>query len=67
MWPDYEHVRCDCGGIIAVGRNVFDRDECSCDRCGKIFNIYELKYDRLKINKMTGCIFPVLNREDNHD
>lgn len=60
--PDYEHVKCGCGGIIAM----YDRyhDACVCDVCGKGYKLWEIPYDYLKINDKTGWIFPVIMRRD---
>lgn len=57
--PDYEHVRCKCGGIIGAhdGVNV------TCIMCNKAFNLYELNYDILLANHKTGWFFPVKYKE----
>lgn len=57
--PDYEHVKCECGGIIGA----YDRENFTCEKCGKEFKLYQLDYDYLKINDKTGWIFPVSNKE----
>lgn len=70
--PDYELLKCDqCDGTIGS----FDRltcynlgvdytpDKFICNRCGKEFKIYRLKYDRLVSNDKTGWLFPALNKE----
>lgn len=59
--PDYKHVRCDiCGGVIGM----YDRTRYTCDKCGKEFKLYEIEYDRLMVNSLTGWIFPVINLEN---
>ena len=57
---DYRHVFCDCGGI------VYGHDDgyFMCARCGKLWPVHNLKYDRLLINDKTGWIFPVLDRKE---
>lgn len=58
--PDYEHLRCECGGIIGA----YNRDNYfTCEKCDKVFKVYQLDYDYLKINDKTGWIFPVVNKE----
>lgn len=52
---DYDHVRCECGGIIGT----YDRKTFTCEQCGKTYDLYRLDYDICKINPMTGWIFPV--------
>ena len=54
---DYEHLQCNCGGTIGM----FDRNNFTCNQCGKRFALYRLQYDRLMINNQTGWIFPVKN------
>lgn len=53
--PTYEHVKCECGGIIGA----YDRENFSCHECHKRFEPYQLKYEGLLINDKTGWIFPV--------
>lgn len=51
-----KNVFCECGGIIGS----FDRGQSyRCNRCEKEYKLYELKYDFLGTNKMTGWIFPM--------
>lgn len=56
--PNYEFLRCDCGGTIGAhdGINV------TCIKCGKEFKLYELNYDMLLSNHKTGWFFPVIIR-----
>ena len=59
--PDYKHVRRDiCGGVIGI----YDRTCYTCDKYGKEFKLYEIEYDRLMMNSLTGWIFPVINLEN---
>lgn len=58
--PDYEHIRCDCGGVIGT----WNREDFTCDKCDKRFSLYKIRYDRLLINDKTRWIFPVLDKED---
>lgn len=60
--PDYEYVKCGCGGIIAMYNRSLE--VCICEKCGKEFKLYKLPYDYLKINDKTGWIFPVTMRRD---
>ena len=53
--PGYEHVKCECGGTIGA----YDRENFSCDKCGRRFEPYILNYESLLINDVTGWIFPV--------
>ena len=57
---DYEHVRCNCGGVIAT----WDRKTFTCDICAKEFELYRLTYDRVYMNDRTGWMFPVRLKED---
>lgn len=57
--PDYDYVRCNCGGIIGA----WDREHYTCERCARPFDLYALHYDRLMINDKTGWIFPVVDRK----
>ena len=52
---DYNHMYCDCGGIIGM----YDREIFTCSSCGKQFKLYQLDYSELKINDKTGWIFPI--------
>lgn len=60
LLPDYEHIYCNCGGIIGA----WDREHFVCERCSRPFDLYSLAYDYLKINDKTGWIFPVRYRKD---
>lgn len=63
---NYSHVFCECGGIIGDETNkitgIF-----TCNRCGKKYDIFNLNYDEIKINQMTGWMYPVIfkNRDKN--
>lgn len=72
MIPNYETLKCDnCGGTIGI----YDRLTCHnlgveysvdipvCDRCGKKFKLYQLRYHYLYVNDKTGWIFPVIYKE----
>lgn len=62
--PDYEHLKCGCGGVIGMTKDTRNNTPFTCGTCGKIFNLYELNYDRLLINDKTGWLFPVRNRKE---
>ena len=58
--PSYKHIYCDkCGGVIGM----FNKLAFTCDKCGKEFALNKIDYNHLEINKMTGWIFPVINKE----
>lgn len=57
--PDYEHLKCDCGGIIGV----YGDYHCRCEQCHKVVRLVELTYDRILINDKTGWMFPVKWRD----
>lgn len=60
--PDYEHIRCDeCNGTIGFYDRKFIP---TCERCGKVFKLYQLTYNRLMINDKTGWIFPVKDKKE---
>lgn len=55
----YKHINCDeCGGVIGI----FDRNNLTCEKCGKQFELHRMNYDRLLINDKTGWIFPMLDK-----
>lgn len=57
--PRYEHLKCDCGGIIGA----HDRDDYfTCEKCDKVFKAYQLDYDCLAVNAETGWMFPMNRR-----
>lgn len=58
--PWCKHVRCECGGIIGA----YNRENFTCERCGKGYEPYQLEYDHILINDKTGWIFPVIMRRD---
>ena len=60
--PEYEHLRCDCGGIIQIG-GYHSSYNPICNDCGKLFTLHKLNYDRLLINDKTGWIFPVVDKK----
>ena len=58
--PNYDFIRCKCGGFIrSTHKQIFE-----CDRCGDEVSLYQLEYDRLLINNKTGWIFPVKDRKE---
>ena len=57
---DYEHVYCNCGGVIAA----WDGEHFVCERCSRPFGLQSLAYDGLKINSNTGWVFPVRDRKE---
>ena len=57
--PDYEHIRCKCGGVIGM----YNRNTFNCESCNKEFQMHELDFDRCSVNIKTGWIFPVKNVE----
>lgn len=59
-YPKYEHVRCECGGIIGA----YDRENFTCEQCGERYSVYQLNYDYIFINGKTGWMFPVIMRRD---
>lgn len=60
-WKTYSHVVCDkCGGIIGS----FDRSPFICEKCGKEFDIYNIKHDSFMLNNKTGWIFPMVKKGD---
>lgn len=58
--PDYDHIKCACGGIIAI----YNREDFTCNKCGRLFDLSQVHYDRWIINNKTGWIFPVVNRKE---
>lgn len=62
IYDEYTHMKCKCGGIIGMR----DRENFSCDRCGKICCIGHPgnAWDELITNEKTGWIFPMLKRKD---
>lgn len=52
IYDKYEHLRCECGGIIGM----YDRENFTCEKCGKEKEA-KGKYDRL-----IGGIFPMTKR-----
>jgi hypothetical protein len=57
--PDYEYIKCRCGGIIGS----YDRgDRYICEKCRKDYAIFKLDYDRKIMNDKTGWIFPVKDK-----
>lgn len=58
--PDYEHMKCGCGGTIGC----YDRDHFTCSDCNKEYDIFALEYDRVVVNSKTGWSFPVKYKEE---
>lgn len=56
-----EHCRCKCGGIIAQYNSMKGFE---CEKCGREYFLINLKYDWIAINKQTGWMFPMLEKED---
>lgn len=59
----YEHIKCECGGIIGM----YNRKNFSCEQCGKRFESYKIQYDVIHANNKTGWIFPMKIKENSHD
>lgn len=58
--PKYEHLKCDCGGIIGA----YNRDDYfTCEKCGKVFKGWQLDHDYLAVNAETGWMFPMNRRK----
>ena len=57
--PNYDHVRCKCGGIIGS----WDRNAFTCDKCHSEYSLYKLDYDVCWANPKTGWIFPIKVKE----
>lgn len=58
---EYEHIKCNCGGIIGLYNskiNVY-----TCDKCGRGYVLSDLDYACCMINDKTGWIFPMKERE----
>lgn len=51
----YEHVKCECGGIIGM----YNRRSFTCAVCHKEYKLQNLDYDACSINDMTGWTFPI--------
>lgn len=51
-----KNVFCECGGIIY---SLNGGQSYRCEKCEKEYKFYDLKYDFLTMNKMTGWIFPM--------
>ena len=52
----YEHIKCECGGIIGM----YDNKNFTCERCKKEYLLYELEYDVCLSNDKTGWVFPMI-------
>lgn len=59
-----KYLFCECGGIIV---NYNSRDYCNCEQCQKRYAFHELEYDTIRLNKKTGCIFPMVICETSID
>lgn len=56
---DYKHVLCECGGVIGMWDK---RIGFVCDKCGKEYALWNLKFDRLFLNEKTGWQFPMVQK-----
>ena len=61
MEMNYEHCRCECGGIIGQYSKA---KGFTCERCNKEYQLSELNFDWVASNEKTGWLFPMLNKED---
>lgn len=57
----YEHVKCDCRGIIGAYTGP---DTYVCDRCDKKYFLHEIHHAMIYINAYTGWTFPVKLKRD---
>lgn len=60
----YRPVYCSCGGSLydkSGGRG----SHFTCMRCEKTYPKWELEYDQIGVNTMTGWTFPMVRREKN--
>lgn len=58
----YKPVRCSCGGLL-YAKSDEKGLRFTCMRCEKTYPKWELEYDQIGINPMTGLTFPVKYRE----
>lgn len=59
----YQHIKCECGGIIGM----YNRNNFTCNKCGKKFDFYRIPYDVVYANDKTGWVFPMKIKENSHD
>ena len=59
IYDYYEHLRCDCGGIVGQWDIRFGFE---CEKCHKDYNNYH-GFDYLLRNDMTGWIFPMMKKD----
>lgn len=59
---DYRPVYCSCGGSLYDKSGGTDPNF-TCMRCEKTYPKWELEYDRIGVNTMTGWIFPMVRRK----
>lgn len=58
----YKPVRCSCGGLLYAKSD--GKDLCfTCMRCKKTYQKWELEYDQIGINTMSGWTFPMVKRK----
>ena len=55
----YRHMFCKCGGIIGW----WDRVLFTCDKCHKEYKLFDLDYDVVIGNPLTGDVFPMKIKE----
>jgi len=53
---NYKHIKCQCGGIIGM----YNRENFTCEKCGKQYLLRKLHYDVCLTNDKTGWIFPMI-------
>lgn len=58
----YKPVRCSCGGLLYDKSSGKD-PHFTCMRCEKTYPKWELEYDQIGVNTMTGWIFPMVRRK----
>lgn len=59
LYEKIKFIRCCCGGIIGM----YNRQDFTCETCGKEYQLHKLNYDRCMINDKTGWIFPIIETE----
>lgn len=64
IYDEYEHCKCSCGGIIGMTARDLYGGFFRCDKCGKTYAAWKLKYDFVATNSKTGWIFPMKRRDD---
>ncbi len=58
IYDEYTHLKCKCGGIIGM----YDRENFTCKKCGKVLKSIYGKCDWLAINEKTGWQFPMIKK-----